>query len=121
MTASTFRDQAREVLLAYADWGDERLVDETLDRLEALAPRGWDAMLRELAETYPESIFPLNHAAADDGNGPQVISLIRLLHAAESKLAAVEALCDEWAGLVNARLTPDFVSREVRAAMRGGS
>ena len=41
--------------------------------------------------------------------------------AAEAKLAAVEALCDEWAGLVNARLTPDYVSREVRAAMRGGS
>lgn len=115
---STFRDQAREVLRAYADWGDERLVDETLDRL-ALAPRGWDAMLRELAETYPESIFPLNHAAADDGNGPQVISLIRLLHAAESKLAAVGALCVsqvvEYPG-------PRWIDvDDVRAALRGES
>ncbi len=55
-------------------------VEQIRSILDAVKPEGWDDLLRILATTYPDSIFPRKSIDADYGNGPQVISLLRIIN-----------------------------------------
>jgi hypothetical protein len=88
------RDKARSIV-QYArnlPLADEEYI---LDRLEGCVAYGWESLWQDLNEIYAEDIIPTRHVPADDGNGPQIVSLLRLLGRAEAKLARIEALCDE--------------------------
>lgn len=97
-------DRGRALAVIRQWWGSQTPTgwvpdqDWLLDELENCVPMGWEAIWQDLNEIYAEDILPTRHVPADDGNGPQVVSLLRLLGRAEAKLARIAALCDHIDG-----------------------
>lgn len=91
------RELAREVATGIAR-GDYDTADNAVDALEdCVRPFVWRDLEQLLAEHYPEDIFPVLPDDAARDLGPRLLSLARLLHRAEAKLAQVEGLCQSAA------------------------